>query len=99
MVDEYRKAELAKMAREYITTQALPPHFACTKAHSGTIGACVYCERDALQADAERYRWLRANGFSAKFPQYSEEMSAWNDIADNMIDAAINKRGAEPCEP
>lgn len=52
----------------------------------------------SVDQDGERYRWLRANGFSAKFPQYTEEMSAWNDIADNMIDAAMRSetKSADP---
>lgn len=28
----------------------------CTKAHSGTVGTCVYCERDALRDELRELR-------------------------------------------
>lgn len=62
-------------------------------------------ERDELKADALRYRWLRNNKYTAKYPNsefdYSMHLSftvsgVWSDAADPavldaQIDAAISK--------
>lgn len=43
MITDERKAELSKVARDYVVANT------CTKAHSGTVGECPFCERDALK--------------------------------------------------
>jgi hypothetical protein len=45
--------------------------------------ASLVAERDALVADAERYRWLRKRG-----PQQDFASALWEDDMDAAIDAA-----------
>jgi hypothetical protein len=44
MVTDERKTELQKTAQDFLIANT------CPKAHSGTVGVCVYCERDGLRA-------------------------------------------------